>query len=153
MIKSYPGLVNCAVNVCFQPNLLMFCFFNSSLTFNTLCKTCSRRNLKYFSYFSRKQDLTFHANCYETICMKYQSQFSGKKKSIVVRCFSGNFRKGFGVRDSGWRGSDPTVGWHLGFDSMLFVLCVSTPYHQEVRCIIFCRILRSLLHQFLREIV
>ena len=39
----------------------------------------SRRQIDIVFYFSRKQALTFYANCLETICMKCQSLFPVKK--------------------------------------------------------------------------
>ena len=43
-----------------------------------------------FHIFHRKQDLTFHANCLETICMKFLILFSGKNKKNIERFEIGN---------------------------------------------------------------
>ena len=49
----------------------------------------STSNCDIFLIFSRKQDLTFHANCIyaETICMECHNQFSwrNKKKILIVK--------------------------------------------------------------------
>ena len=56
------------------------------------CLIQQTTNGRYFSYFSRKQDLTFYANCLhpsETICKKCQTCFLGKirKKNQYVVCW------------------------------------------------------------------
>ena len=49
------------------------------LTLSTLGKNFSRRHFKYFSYFPRKQVLTFHANCL------HWRQFAWNVKSFFMR--------------------------------------------------------------------
>ena len=48
--------------------------------------------VKYFSYFSRKQDLTFHANCLQY--MKCHAMFSGLNKYNITIFSSAELAKG-----------------------------------------------------------
>ena len=57
-------------------------FQKRNLTLSTLDKTFSRRHFEIFSYFSKKTGLDISCKLsppMETICMKWQSLFSGKK--------------------------------------------------------------------------
>ena len=61
------------------------------LTLSILGKILSRRHAEvFFLIFPRKQDVTFHANCLQTICTKCQILFSGKIR-INVNLSSADF--------------------------------------------------------------
>ena len=50
-------------------------------------------NVKYFSYFSQKTGFDISCKLSETICMKYQTLFSGKKKKNITNLSSAELAK------------------------------------------------------------
>ena len=86
MSQTY-ALSACTTRIHRRPNDQIRPFRHEELTFTTL-GIFNRRQIDdiFFLIFPRKQDLTFHANCLETICMKCHILFSEKNKKNISKC-------------------------------------------------------------------
>ena len=61
---------------------------------STLGKIFSRLHFEiFFLFFPEKEDLTFHANCFKSICMKCQILFSRKNKKNITNLSSAELVK------------------------------------------------------------
>ena len=59
-----------------------------SLTLSTLGKFFSRRHFEFFSYFPRKQDVTFHGNYLNGDNFHEMSSLSGKNNKTITNLLS-----------------------------------------------------------------